>query len=99
MYMYMYISMKHMTKCTCTWNSMYIVHVGHGLCCTGLGLGATYKCFHRHSDILMEVPLTQEKWPCLYTLYMYTVRIQFQACIYVINQICIYKQTRIALND
>ena len=33
--------------------------------CPGLGLGASSKCSHRHSDILMGVSFTQDKWPLL----------------------------------
>ena len=46
-------------------NSGLEFHGCHGLCCCpGLGLGAPYKHSQRHSDILMEVPFTQEKLPC-----------------------------------
>ena len=37
---------------------------GHSLRCPGFGLGAPKINSHSHSDILMEVPFTQEKWPC-----------------------------------
>ena len=35
--------------------------------CHGLGPWCHFKMYirHRHSDILMEVPFVQEKWPCL----------------------------------
>ena len=39
-------------------------HGDNGLHYPGICLGAPSKCSHRHSDILMEVPFTQEKWSC-----------------------------------
>ena len=41
------------------------LHRGHCLQCPGRGLNGPYNCSHS-SYILMEVPFTQEKWPCPY---------------------------------
>ena len=38
-------------------------HGGHGSYCPCLGLDAPYKYSHRHSDILIQVPYTRDKWP------------------------------------
>ena len=42
----------------------YRGHRGHCLLCPDLGLCAPYKFSHRHSDILMKVPLLMQNGSC-----------------------------------
>ena len=57
-----YSSSKYLMNKQKTWPGLEFYR-SHHLRCPGLDLE---KCSHRHSDILMEVPFTQEKWHCPY---------------------------------